>query len=220
MRPRDHHIGVLAVVLAGLAGFVDAVGFLASGGYFVSFMSGNSTRLGVGVGEALATGSSGAAALLALALIVAFVAGTVTASLLRRAVAQRAKESAVLGCVAALLALSALIDPLAPGGLALLPLAAAMGAMNLAFEVGGDVRVGLTYMTGTLVKLGLRIADMLAGGDRTAWLPYLVLWLGLVCGGVIGAWLQMQMGSTATWFASGLAALVAVIVGIGRRSAA
>lgn len=214
---RDHHIGVLAVVLAGLAGFVDAVGFLASGGYFVSFMSGNSTRLGVGLGEALAGGSSAAAALLALALIAAFVSGTVVASLLRRRVGEASKESAVLGFVASLMALSALLDGLDVGASPLLPLAAAMGAMNLAFEVGGDVRVGLTYMTGTLVKLGLRLADMLAGGARMAWLPYLVLWLGLVCGGVIGAALQMRIGGGATWLAAGLAALVAVVVGLGRR---
>ncbi|MDR7101382.1 DUF1275 family protein [Croceicoccus sp. BE223] len=214
---RDHHIGVLAVVLAGLAGFVDAVGFLASGGYFVSFMSGNSTRLGVGLGEALAGGSSATPALLALALIAAFVSGTVVASLLRRRVGEASKESAVLGFVAGLMALSALLDGPGGGASPLLPLAAAMGAMNLAFEVGGDVRVGLTYMTGTLVKLGLRLADMLAGGARMAWLPYLVLWLGLVCGGVIGAALQMRIGGGATWLAAGLAALVAIVVGLGRR---
>lgn len=225
MQRRDHHIGVLAVVLAGLAGFVDAVGFLTSGGYFVSFMSGNSTRLGVGLGSALEAGAAAGsaagfeAALLALALIAAFVAGTVTASLLRRGVPERAKESAVLGLVAGLMAVSALLER-GEGALPLLPLAAAMGAMNLAFEVGGDVRVGLTYMTGTLVKLGLRLADALSGGARTAWLPYLVLWLGLVLGGVIGAGLQMRVGGAATWFAGGLAALVAVIVGIGRRRGA
>ncbi len=33
----------LAIGLAALAGFVDGVGFLTAGGYFVSFMSGNTT---------------------------------------------------------------------------------------------------------------------------------------------------------------------------------
>src|SRR3546814_10053565 len=42
---------VLALLLALVAGWVDAVGFLQLGGFFVSFMSGNSTRLGVGVGS-------------------------------------------------------------------------------------------------------------------------------------------------------------------------
>ncbi len=39
-----------AIALAALAGYVDAVGYLSAGGYFVSFMSGNTTRLGVALG--------------------------------------------------------------------------------------------------------------------------------------------------------------------------
>ena len=43
---------IFIVTLASLlAGFVDAVGFIASGGLFISFMSGNSTRLGIGLAE-------------------------------------------------------------------------------------------------------------------------------------------------------------------------
>jgi uncharacterized membrane protein YoaK (UPF0700 family) len=34
----DHPERVLAVLLSAAAGYVDAVGFLASGGYFMSFM--------------------------------------------------------------------------------------------------------------------------------------------------------------------------------------
>ena len=41
-----------AVALAALAGCVDAIGFLSANGYFVSFMSGNTTRLGVALGTA------------------------------------------------------------------------------------------------------------------------------------------------------------------------
>ena len=43
---------LIAAALAALAGYVDAVGFIASGGLFVSFMSGNSTRLGIGLADA------------------------------------------------------------------------------------------------------------------------------------------------------------------------
>ena len=35
--------------LAGVAGYVDAVGLIETRGSFVSFMSGNTTRLGVGI---------------------------------------------------------------------------------------------------------------------------------------------------------------------------
>ncbi|MFX6760099.1 DUF1275 family protein, partial [Acinetobacter baumannii] len=43
---------LLACALSGLAGFVDGIGFLHLGGLFVSFMSGNSTHLGVSLAEA------------------------------------------------------------------------------------------------------------------------------------------------------------------------
>lgn len=57
---------------------MDAIGFLLTGGFFVSFMSGNSTRLAVGMAE----GASYAG--LALALIAAFVAGVSTGALVGR----------------------------------------------------------------------------------------------------------------------------------------
>ena len=41
----------LACALSALAGYVDGIGFIHLGGLFVSFMSGNSTRLGVMIAE-------------------------------------------------------------------------------------------------------------------------------------------------------------------------
>ncbi|MEC8456884.1 MAG: DUF1275 family protein, partial [Pseudomonadota bacterium] len=48
MAPSDRR---LALLLAGLAGYVDSLGFLHLGGVFVSFMSGNSTRLAANLAE-------------------------------------------------------------------------------------------------------------------------------------------------------------------------
>ena len=42
----------LACALSALAGYVDGIGFLQLGGLFVSFMSGNSTRMGVSIADA------------------------------------------------------------------------------------------------------------------------------------------------------------------------
>lgn len=44
----DLRVVALAVCLSALAGYVVALGYLQLHGFFVSFMSGNSTRLGVG----------------------------------------------------------------------------------------------------------------------------------------------------------------------------
>ena len=195
MRNIDRPRHLLAVGLAAQAGFVDALGFLKLGGLFVSFMSGNSTRMAVGV----AAGS--AIALNAAELIAAFVAGVVAGALVGRAAGQWRKP-AVLGLALALLLLAALQTLSgSPGtGLTLL-MAAAMGSVNNVFQRDGEVSVGVTYMTGTLVKLGQQVAAALMGGDALCWLPYLLLWLGLVAGAVCGALLFAAMDLQALWIA-------------------
>ena len=62
---------IVATPMAALAGFVDAVAFLHLGGYFVSFMTGNTTRLGASIAEA------NARMWLPALLIVLFVSGVV-----------------------------------------------------------------------------------------------------------------------------------------------
>jgi len=193
----------LAAVLSGVAGYVDAIGFLKLGGFFVSFMSGNSTRLGVG----LATGHVGAA-LTALTLIALFVAGVVLGALVaRRAGEDRramvmALEAVLLACAAALI-MAGLDGP----GVAAMVLA--MGAENAVFQRNGDVGVGLTYMTGALVKAGQRIAAALTGGDRWAWRPFLLLWAGLTLGGALGAAAYLKFGVMALWGAALVVAALA-----------
>ncbi|MBB0990433.1 DUF1275 family protein, partial [Dietzia sp. SLG510A3-30A2] len=70
---------VLAVVLAATAGFVDAVGFLVVGGYFVSFMSGNSTRMVVDL-----SGGDLAGAAIAAVVLVSFFLGAVGGAVVTR----------------------------------------------------------------------------------------------------------------------------------------
>ena len=69
---KDVDRGSLAVsaALASVAGFVDAIGFLDTGGLFVSFMSGNSTQAAVEV-----VGPGPLIALASVGIIAAFVAG-------------------------------------------------------------------------------------------------------------------------------------------------
>jgi uncharacterized membrane protein YoaK (UPF0700 family) len=90
-------------------------------------------------------------------------------------------------------------------------MAIAMGAENAVFEHDGEVRIGLTYMTGTLVKLGQRVSAALLGGDRLAWVPYLLLWLGLVLGACAGAAIYPYLGLNGLWIAAGFAAATALV---------
>ena len=194
---------ILATCLSALAGFVDAVAYIHLGGFFVSFMSGNTTRLGV----SLAEGSSDAA--LAGGLLVTFVVGVIFGSLTGHLCMPR-RQPAVLVLVALLLACAAALSAAGRPLLAAIAMALAMGAENAVFELNGEVRIGLTYMTGTLVKLGQKITAALLGGDRLGWTPYLFLWMGLASGGLAGALTFSRLGVGGLWIAAGVAGVLAV----------
>jgi uncharacterized membrane protein YoaK (UPF0700 family) len=200
----DGRTKALAACLSALAGYVDAIGFLKLGGFFVSFMSGNSTRMAVGLAEGTGQAVEGAG------LIAAFVMGVIAGSVMGR-IAKRHHRPAVLLLVAFLLAASAGLG-MADATLAAMGiLAAAMGAENAVFERDGEVRIGLTYMTGTLVKIGQRLTTALMGADRFGWLPFLLLWLGLIAGAVLGAGIYPYLGLNGLWIASACAVACAGI---------
>jgi uncharacterized membrane protein YoaK (UPF0700 family) len=196
----------LAICLSTLAGYVDAIGFISLGGFFVSFMTGNSTRLGI----ELATRNPGGIAL-AGGILALFVAGVVAGALIGHAAGERRRPAAVIGCVALCLTLAALLAAGGHDGIGVALLTVAMGMENAVFQRDGEVTIGLTYMTGTLVKMGQRIAGAMLGGPRTAWLRHFALWLGLVCGAVIGGAAHAAIGLDAIWLAAGLAALLTLL---------
>ena len=195
---------LFACCLSALAGFVDSIGFIQSGGFFVSFMSGNSTRLGVGV--ALDAMDAAAAA----GIILAFLAGVVGGGLIGARFEAR-RPAGVLLFIAALLGAAALLRLSGFLALAIALLALAMGSANAVFERDGEVRFGVTYMTGSLVRVGNGIASVILGRDGNGWTGYLLLWLAFVAGAVVGA-LSFGSGNSATlWAASGAALLLALV---------
>jgi uncharacterized membrane protein YoaK (UPF0700 family) len=189
----------LALGLAGLAGLVDATGFVVAGGYFTSFMSGNTTRMGVELVERPAL------ALAPLALIGCFLAGVVLGALTGRHFAGRHKRvllgvvAGVLGAGAGLLAAG---QPIPFLGLSAL----AMGLANNVFVRDGEVTVGVTYMTGALVRFGQGIAARLARQPLPATRGYGLLWSALAVGAAVGGGLCV-LAPTAAAAASFAAAL-------------
>lgn len=200
----DKRVQALAIGLSALAGYVDAVGFIQLGGFFVSFMSGNSTRLGVGLIER----SNDAA--LAGGLIALFVTGVIAGSLTGR-FAKARRRPVVLVLVAVLLFVAASAATAGSTQIAVAAMVLAMGAENAVFEHDGELHIGLTYMTGTLVKFGQRVADSLMGGPRFAWASYGLLWAGLVAGAVAGAASFCWFGLASLWLAAAIAGLFAMI---------
>ena len=193
----------LAVILAALAGMIDVVAFLSLGGFFASFMSGNSTRLAIGIGGNLGD------ARLAAGLILSFVAGVIGATILSRHAGQH-RQLRILAVVAALILACALIAK-PYQATQLLLLAAAMGAMNCIFERNGEVSVGLTYMTGTLVRLGQGLARwLLRDGGIDGWQRHLLLWAAFLGGGLVGVGLYARIALATLYFAGFAAAGIAL----------
>ena len=200
----------LACALTALAGYVDGIGFLHLGGLFVSFMSGNSTRMGV----SLAAGEW-RPSLEALGLIALFVAGATAGSLIVLGPGTR-RQALVLLAEAVLLAAAALCYSLGLSNIAVSAIVMAMGLENAVFQADGGAGLGLTYMTGALVKVGQLLATALKGGSRFGWVPNFLLWAAMVVGAVIGGLAYHWINLAAIWFAAAgalaLSAMVAVTI--------
>lgn len=204
---------LLAYAIAGLAGFVDASGFLAADRYFVSFMSGNTTRLGV----ELASGTR--AALLASLLLIGFVMGVTLGALLAEQFT-RWRKPAVLALSTLLLGIGSTAEALGSTTVLMGCAVPAMGSINNVFRRDGEVTLGVTYMTGALVRIGEGLAGWIEGSGKgtKGILPSLFLWSSLAAGAVLGALTHLNMEGWTFWLATlGAAALLVAAAGMARR---
>ncbi|WP_414475613.1 YoaK family protein [Microvirga sp. M2] len=173
----------IGLLLTAVAGWVDAIGFLQLSGLYTSFMSGNTTQLGVSLGT-----TGGFARILPLALVAAFFTGAFTGNLLAL-LSGRWCLPTVLGMVSCLLGLAFWIfgSGETVHGVSLL-LSGAMGAQNAALRQVKGVHAGTTYVTGTLFSAGRDLAAAVLGkGPRWRWLLHVAVWLFLMAGAAGGA---------------------------------
>ncbi|WP_029583403.1 YoaK family protein [Bradyrhizobium sp. URHD0069] len=195
----------LACALSALAGYVDGIGFLHLGGLFVSFMSGNSTRMGVSLGDGNWLDAAKAFGLIAL-----FVIGAAAGSLIVLGRGAN-RQPWLLLLEAALLAGAALCYAFGLPNVAIAAIVLAMGLENAVFQIDGGAGLGLTYVTGALVKAGQLIAAALTGGARWGWAPNLLLWAALVTGALCGGLAYHWINLAAIWFAAGAALALSAI---------
>ncbi|WP_417308531.1 YoaK family protein [Devosia sp.] len=171
----------LGLALTAAAGMIDAVGFVELGGYYTSFMSGNTTQLGAAIADP-------GVVLLPLGLVAMFFLGSFGGTL----VAGHGNWHGtlrVLGLVLATLTLSLALTVLGiPPQLSMLPLAFAAGAQNAVLVQRGSVRVGATFVTGTLFAAGQDLARGLRGDVPVMrWLQHVLVWAALLLGAAMGA---------------------------------
>jgi uncharacterized membrane protein YoaK (UPF0700 family) len=184
----------LSWVLAGLAGLVGAAAFTNTAGFFVTFMTGNSERAALGFfrGQNAMAGA-------AIALIATFVAGVVVASICRRRLWSDHPHGATV-LTSVFLAIASIVDVIESGiaasrveFLPILFVSFAMGALNTSFSKNGEVVIPLSYVTGTLVKMGQGIERHMAGGSAFDWLGYALLYASFVGGAVLGGIISLAI---------------------------
>lgn len=191
----------LVASLCVLAGMTDAIGFMATGN-FVSFMSGNTTRLAVAISD----GDPGLSLRL-LILVVTFIAGNALGIVVSRIGGRRALP--LLLCIATLLCAAA-VWPLDNPLPALMATIVAMGMLNAAVEEVNGLPVGLTYVTGALSRFGRGLGRWMLGERRNGWRVQLIPWTGMFAGAVLGALLEQHLGLKALWVSGLLSALLGI----------
>jgi uncharacterized membrane protein YoaK (UPF0700 family) len=179
----DRRVLETGFLLTAIAGWVDAQGFLLLNGVFVSFMSGNTTLLGL----AIAPGHWGQAGPIAVVIALFLVGGFAGAFL--AGASQRWAMPVVLATVAATLAVALVLSVSGgPDTVAAFVLALAMGTQNTAAVAAGSVKAGATYVTGTLVSAGHELGKIAAGsGSVRVFVGHMSLWLALLAGVIAGA---------------------------------
>ena len=143
----------LASCLALIAGYLDGYGLLVLGTY-VSFMSGNTTTIGLRSGQ-----HNFHAALPSAVAVLSFVTGSFLGNLFNQS-RLRNSHRLTFGVIAGLLATVAGLEQHSQWNpsaeIAVLSLA--MGMMNAALSKVGAESVSLTFMTGTLNRIGGHLA--------------------------------------------------------------
>jgi uncharacterized membrane protein YoaK (UPF0700 family) len=182
----DKRVALLIVCcLAALAGAVDACGFFLLKDLYVSFMSGNTTSMAA----AFARGDFPRVSLIA-GIIATFVVGAAAGTVVGVLTGGRHVPATILA--AALV----LVVPIVAKSWSIQAMTFAMGMLNATIHEAGSVEVSVTYVTGTLAKLGRGLGLLVCGRAQDwAWLQQAVPWLGLVIGATVATASLMRFGA-------------------------
>jgi uncharacterized membrane protein YoaK (UPF0700 family) len=187
-------------LIAMIAGMVDAYGIVVYRTY-LSFMSGNTTQTGYETGQ-----GNFSAAVLTVVAILSFVAGSFTGALFSPT-RIRETQRRIFAAAAALLALVIVFKLLGhiPAGVHVAAASFAMGMMTLALSRVGAQPVSITFVTGTLSRLGVHLALALKGAplpDSAGWWDSHLrrasilgsIWIGFLAGALIAGAAMPRLG--------------------------
>ena len=182
----------LSWVLAGLAGVLGATAFTHSAGYFVTFMTGNAQRavLGYFRHDVVLSVTAGL-------LLLCFVAGVVVASWCRRHFWVAHPHGPTVLTTFSLVA-ATVVDVIDDGWeknqldfAPIMLVVFGIGALNTSFVKDGEVSIPISYVTGTLVKMGQGIERHIAGGTAADWLGFFLLFASFIVGATVGGCISL-----------------------------
>jgi len=187
----------LSWVLAGLAGILGAAAFTHSDGYFVTFMTGNAQRAVLGYFR-----HDVVLAISAALLILCFVGGVVVASVCRRHFWVAHPHGPTVLTTFSLVAATAVDIVMGrwnEGKLDFIPILLVVfgiGSLNTSYVKDGEVSIPISYVTGTLVKMGQGIERHIAGGSASDWLGYFLLFASFASGAAVGGAISLVLGGS------------------------
>lgn len=208
---------VVAVLLAALTGFVDAVAFSRFLGVFPANQSGNAVFLGMAIG-----GSSGSSIWRPATAMVGFALGIVVGQLLRRRVGGTRLGAWLLLCEVALfvavVAITGAIDRVHliggfEGFVLIVLTSAAMGVQTEVIRHVAGTAVATTYQTGAIARMGEAVSNVVSRTTRLRDERELAVLLVVLAAYVVGAALGAAAPGEWGWsiaLAAGALALLAL----------
>lgn len=169
------HPFVLATLITAVAGFLDAVGYGSLHHLFVSFMSGNSTHLGMSLAAADWSTVLGIGA-----IIGAFVTGAMVGTLITEA-SGRFALTAILGTEFLIFLVAIVLARVDYAHAALALVALTMGMQNTLHQTIAGADIGKSFITGALFALGESLARSFrkrghiakAGQNALSWIIFI-----------------------------------------------
>jgi uncharacterized membrane protein YoaK (UPF0700 family) len=200
----------LGVLLTAVAGWVDAIGFISLGGFYISFMSGNTTQLGIGL-----TRLDISVVRLPAILLVCFVVGAFAGALVHSLTGRWHVAATLLfeGLLLSFALVCSFIHSSILGTTELL--AIAMGAQNAALRSDNGQRIGGTFVTGTVFGLGEKLALWSLGqGSGAPALQDGLGWSALALGAAAGTCAFAAYGLLALVVPTACVLLAAAVTGL------
>ena len=180
---------LLSSVLVLLAGFIDSIGYLGLGKVYLSFMSGNSTKLGIALFEAdyalwAATGT----------VVLLFIAGAFVGTFITESWGKwHLTLILIVECVLFLFAI--MLSIRFHTQYIIFPIAMAMGMQNTMHQMVAHADVGKGFVSGTLFGIGQALAKAARGkAPASEWAVLALSWFIFVIGAALGAWMLVNSG--------------------------